>query len=140
MAPNLDRDEGQGEINQGFTPEDDLSDKKDEFSSNSSVSSLPEKDKKKKKKKDKDKEKPIIPELPPVAFFDLFRFASKTDIMLGVFASLGAIGTGICFPIMLILFGDITNAFVGQGLDEELLNEINCNISSDPNYNYTLPP
>lgn len=136
MAPNLDRDEKNGEINQGF--DEDVSDKK-EMSSNSSVSSLSHEivDGKKKKKK---KEKPPPPEIPPVPFFKLFRFASNTDVLLGVFAAIASIGTGIMFPLMLILFGDITNAFVGGGMSQETITEINCNISIDPNYTYPIPP
>lgn len=137
MAPNLDRDEAKGEENLGFEPADEI-EKKDD-NTNSSISSIPELTDGKKKKKKK-KEKAEVPEFPPVPFFELFRFASKTDWFLGFLASLGAIGTGIMFPIMLILFGDITNAFVGQGIDQDLLDEINCNISTDPNYNYTIPP
>lgn len=141
MAPNLDRDEAKGEENLGFEPENaanDIEKKKDDNTS-SSISSIPELTDGKKKKKKKKKEEAEVPEFPPVPFFELFRFASKTDWFLGFLASLGAIGTGIMFPIMLILFGDITNAFVGQGIDQDLLDEIKCNISSDPNYNYTIP-
>lgn len=138
MAPNLDRDDVAGSDNQGFVAEELMEKKKDDSTTSSSVSSIPElTDGKKKKKK---KEKGEQPEFPPVPFFDLFRFASKSDWFLGFLASLGAIGTGICFPIMLILFGDITNAFVGQGIDQDLLDEINCNISIDPNYTYPIPP
>lgn len=81
-----------------------------------------------------------VAKLPSVSFFDLFRFASKTDLFLGLLGALCAIGTGIMFPIMLIMFGDMTNAFVSQGLDPHLLDEINCNISTVNNYNFPVPP
>ena len=138
MAPNLDRDELKGELNEAYIGDDDaLKKKKEDDTSSSSLSSSSNSKDGKKKKKKKEKEPP--PEFPPVPFFDLFRYATALDMLLAGFATLGAVGTGICFPIMLILFGDITNAFVGGGMSQELIDEINCNISSDPNYTYPFP-
>lgn len=138
MAPKLDLDDLKGELNRAYiTTDDDLVKKKEEDSSSSSISSIPDSKEDGKKKKKKEKAPPS--DNPPVPFFDLFRYASPTDFVLLVFGALGAMGTGICFPIMLILFGDITNAFVGGGMDQETINEINCNISNDPNYTYPFP-
>lgn len=134
MAPKLNLDDLKGQLNEAYIADDEQK-RKEEDTSSSSISSIPENKEDGKKKK----EKPPPPENPPVPFFDLFRYASPTDFVLLVFGTLGAIGTGICFPIMLILFGDITNAFVGGGLDQETINEINCNISNDPNYTYPYP-
>jgi ATP-binding cassette subfamily B (MDR/TAP) protein 1 len=139
MAPNLDREEVKGQINEAFSQDDDELKKKEEDTSSSSIPSISDDGNGKKKKKKKDKEKPPPPEFPPVPFFDLFRYASPTDFVLLCFGTLGAVGTGVCFPLMLILFGDITNAFVGGGMDQETIDEINCNISSDPNYTYPFP-
>ena len=136
MPPNLDKDDLKGQLNDAYVADEDSLEKKDD-SSNSSASSIPDKDGKKKKKK---KEKPPAPELPPVPFFQLFRFASGTDIALAVLASLAAVGTGILFPIMLILFGDITDAFVGGGLTQEEITELSCNISLYPNETFPPPP
>lgn len=132
MAPNLE--ELKGELNAAYVPDEELKKKKEEDTSSSSISSIPDIKDGKKKKKKKEKEPP--PEFPPVPFFDLFRYATPLDMFLGVFATLGAVGTGICFPLMLILFGDITNAFVGGGLTQEQIDEINCAIANDPNYTY----
>ncbi|KZS17965.1 ABC transporter, subfamily ABCB/MDR [Daphnia magna] len=134
MAPKLDLDDLKGQLNEAYIADDEQK-RKEEDTSSSSISSIPDNKEDGKKKK----EKPPPPENPPVPFFDLFRYASPTDFVLLVLGTLGAIGTGICFPIMLILFGDITNAFVGGGLDQETINEINCNISNDPNYTYPYP-
>ncbi|XP_046633239.1 ATP-dependent translocase ABCB1-like isoform X2 [Daphnia pulicaria] len=139
MAPNLDREEVKGQINEAFSQDEDELKKKEEDTSSSSIPSISDDGNGKKKKKKKDKEKPPPPEIPPVPFFDLFRYASPTDFVLLCFGTLGAVGTGVCFPLMLILFGDITNAFVGGGMDQETINEINCNISTDPNYTYPYP-
>ena len=140
MPPNLDRsvdrDEGKGHDNKTFHLSDEnLATRKSydmavEGFSNSS-SSIPDSDKKSKKKKKKGKDgeekKPDGP--PPVPFHQLFRFASGTDMVLLFLSVLAAIGTGLSMPAMMILFGDLTNGFVGQGLTPEQLNEIRCNFS-----------
>lgn len=46
-----------------------------------------------------------------VAFSRLFSFADKTDIILMLVGTIGAIGNGLCMPLMTILFGDLVNAF-----------------------------
>ncbi|RXH68337.1 hypothetical protein DVH24_030670 [Malus domestica] len=46
-----------------------------------------------------------------VAFSKLFSFADKTDIILMLVGTIGAIGNGLCMPLMTILFGDLVNAF-----------------------------
>lgn len=132
MAPNLDRNDGH--TNEAFEGDADSLKKIDDTSSSSSASTDPKKkkkeDKKKKKKEEEDeKNKPTIPDVPPVSFFALFRFASGTDYLLIVIAVLAAAGTGVCFPIMLILFGDVTNSFVGGGLSPEDLYNLQCNES-----------
>ena len=115
MAPNLDRDNGHS--NETFVGDDELK-KKDDATTGSTISSSDgssnKKDKKKKKKKDKKEEdQPTIPGLPPVSYFALFRYASGVDKLLIVFAIFASVGTGVMFPIMLVLFGDVTDAFVG---------------------------
>lgn len=56
-----------------------------------------------------------IPDLPPVPFHALFRFASSLDLFFVFVAVVSACGTGVCLPIMLVLFGDVTNALVNSG-------------------------
>ena len=70
--------------------------------------------------------------LPPVSLFALFRFASCSDIVLILVASVAAVGTGVGMPLMLILFGDLTNSFVGNGLNSTMINLIRCNASLLP--------
>lgn len=60
---------------------------------------------------DKDKKKEDGP--PPVPFFRLFRFATKTDLFLLFIGILSASVAGCGLPIMMVLFGDMFNAFVG---------------------------
>ncbi|XP_071713966.1 ABC transporter B family member 11-like [Rutidosis leptorrhynchoides] len=46
-----------------------------------------------------------------VSFYKLFAFADSTDYMLMLLGTIGAIGNGICMPLMTVLFGDIINSF-----------------------------
>ncbi|OMO82289.1 hypothetical protein COLO4_23136 [Corchorus olitorius] len=46
-----------------------------------------------------------------VPFYKLFAFADSTDILLMIIGTIGAIGNGVCMPIMTILFGDLIDAF-----------------------------
>ncbi|XP_044491203.1 ABC transporter B family member 11-like [Mangifera indica] len=56
--------------------------------------------------KSKDKEK-----ANKVPFRKLFAFADFTDIMLMIIGTIGAIGNGLCMPLMAVLFGDLTDSF-----------------------------
>ncbi|KAI3805867.1 hypothetical protein L1987_21754 [Smallanthus sonchifolius] len=57
---------------------------------------------------DKEKEKEVINSVP---FYKLFAFADATDYVLMIAGTVGAIGNGICMPLMTILFGDLLNSF-----------------------------
>ncbi|KAJ8435231.1 hypothetical protein Cgig2_028417 [Carnegiea gigantea] len=46
-----------------------------------------------------------------VPFYKLFSFADATDRALMIVGSVGAIGNGVCMPLMAILFGDVIDAF-----------------------------
>lgn len=134
MAPDLERSEGQ--VNEAFAMDEDSLKKAADDTGSSSASDSTSKKKGKKGKKSKKEEKEntqTIPDLPPVSFFTLFRFATPMDYFLIFLAVLGSCGTGVCFPIMLILFGDITNTFVGGGLDQETIDELTCNVSAFAN-------
>lgn len=72
------------------------------------------------------------PELPPVSFLALFRFASFTDRLLLVAAVLSSAINGICFPFLVILIGDLTNSFISGGIDQSILDAAYCNASALP--------
>ncbi|KAJ0110910.1 hypothetical protein Patl1_00782 [Pistacia atlantica] len=57
---------------------------------------------------EKSKEKEKANKVP---FPKLFAFADFTDIMLMSIGSIGAIGNGLCTPVMAILVGDLTDSF-----------------------------
>ncbi|KAK7843585.1 abc transporter b family member 11 [Quercus suber] len=46
-----------------------------------------------------------------VPFRKLFSFADSTDILLMILGTIGAVGNGICMPLMTVLFGDLINSF-----------------------------
>ncbi|KAH7101159.1 multidrug resistance protein 1 [Auriculariales sp. MPI-PUGE-AT-0066] len=54
-------------------------------------------------------------QLPPVPFFSLFRFATPFETFLNVFGIVCAIAAGASQPLMTLLFGDLTQAFVDFG-------------------------
>lgn len=60
---------------------------------------------KKKKKGDEDEKTKTVP------FHKLFAFADSFDIILMILGTIGAVGNGLGFPIMTILFGDVIDVF-----------------------------
>lgn len=46
-----------------------------------------------------------------VPFRKLFSFADSTDILLMILGTIGAVGNGICMPLMTVLFGELINSF-----------------------------
>nr|QFU47755.1 P-glycoprotein [Palaemon carinicauda] len=64
------------------------------------------------KEKDSEKEKKKEDELPPVSILSLFRYATPFEKFLIFVGLLAAILSAACLPIMFILFGNVTDAFV----------------------------
>ncbi|GAV06617.1 hypothetical protein RvY_16576 [Ramazzottius varieornatus] len=60
---------------------------------------------------DKKDEKEKEPSVPPVPFLSLFRFATGLDIALMIIGSICACITGLAWPAMNVVFGDMTNLF-----------------------------
>ncbi|GJV17415.1 ABC transporter B family member 21-like protein [Tanacetum coccineum] len=56
----------------------------------------------------KEKQKEIVYTVP---FYKLFAFADRTDYMLMFAGTVGAVGNGVCMPLMTLLFGDLINSF-----------------------------
>lgn len=46
-----------------------------------------------------------------VPFHKLFSFADSTDVFLMIVGTIGAVGSGLGFPIMTILFAQLADAF-----------------------------
>ncbi|EJD34498.1 hypothetical protein AURDEDRAFT_176471 [Auricularia subglabra TFB-10046 SS5] len=52
------------------------------------------------------------PEVKPVGVFELFRYATKFEIFLNILGLIAAAATGAAQPLMSLLFGKLTQAFV----------------------------
>uniref|UniRef100_A0A1I8A8Z0 Multidrug resistance protein 1 n=1 Tax=Steinernema glaseri TaxID=37863 RepID=A0A1I8A8Z0_9BILA len=72
-------------------------------------------------KHDADKEKPEE-EQKKVSILQLFRYASKFDLILITIGSLVAIGTGLGFPFMAVIFGDISQSFINATMNYDNAN------------------
>ncbi|XP_027099867.1 ABC transporter B family member 11-like [Coffea arabica] len=46
-----------------------------------------------------------------VPFLKLFSFADSTDMFLMIIGTIGAIGNGLCLPLMTVFFGELTDSF-----------------------------
>lgn len=55
-----------------------------------------------------------------VPLYKLFYFADSTDKVLMIIGSIGAIGNGLCMPLMTLLFGDLVDSF-GQNQSKGVL-------------------
>lgn len=53
-----------------------------------------------------------------VPYYKLFSFADPVDHALMVIGMITAVGSGICFPLMAVLFGELVDSF-GMTVDSE---------------------
>ena len=53
--------------------------------------------------------------MPKVAFFQLFRFATKVDIILIVVGSIASLAMGAALPAFALLWGEMTDSFGAGG-------------------------
>ena len=130
MAPDK---EDSGDSNEAYEYGDEVVKKREESGETDLPSSYGSKKNKKNGGKEDEAEK--TPALPAVPFTQLFRFATQNDLITNVIGIVAAIASAAGFPIMLVLFGDVTNSFVGGGLDADTLEQIRCNASYA---NYTI--
>ncbi|XP_042053539.1 ABC transporter B family member 21-like isoform X1 [Salvia splendens] len=68
-------------------------------------------------------EKEGQPEGRTVPFHRLFAFADPVDQVLMVVGSVGAVGNGLCMPLMTILFGDLIDSF-GQNQNNDVVSVV----------------
>ncbi|KAL1196719.1 ABC transporter B family member 11 [Cardamine amara subsp. amara] len=78
----------------------------DSVSHEPSTSKIPKEGEEEETKKEKGDEKPKT-----VPFYKLFAFADSVDVFLMICGSIGAIGNGLCLPLMTLLFGDLIDSF-----------------------------
>ncbi|XP_030350574.1 ATP-binding cassette sub-family B member 5 isoform X2 [Strigops habroptila] len=81
------------------------------------------------KNKKKEKEKP---EKQVVGIFELFRYADHVDVLLMVVGLIAAIANGTGMPLMVIVYGDMTNSFVQSGVQSNVSEDSSVNGSSCP--------
>ena len=135
MTTPFKEEEG-GHTNAAFESDDPVLSKEQELIDTNSAGKKKKQKKNKKDMKESDEEEE--PALPPVSLTSLFRFASRSDIVLNVIAIVVAIGSSLGSPVLLVLFGDVTNSFVGNGLNDTVLRELQCNPNFTIDYNITF--
>ncbi|MBA0709380.1 hypothetical protein Golax_024416 [Gossypium laxum] len=59
-----------------------------------------------------------------VPFYKLFAFADSRDTLLMIVGTIGAVGNGICTPLMTILFGDLIDAFGENQNDDRVVDVV----------------
>ncbi|XP_062423785.1 ATP-binding cassette sub-family B member 5 [Rhea pennata] len=90
---------------------------------------LQQSDQLKTKKKKKENEKT---EKKVVSIFELFRYADWVDILLMIVGLIAAATNGTGLPLMIIVFGDMTNSFVLNGMKSNASEDTSVNESSCP--------
>ncbi|XP_076187473.1 ATP-binding cassette sub-family B member 5 isoform X2 [Aptenodytes patagonicus] len=81
------------------------------------------------KKKKKENEKP---EKRVVGIFELFRYADWVDVLLMVVGLIAAVANGTGLPLMIVVFGEMTNSFVLSGVKSNVSEDTSVNSSSCP--------
>ncbi|XP_061991036.1 ABC transporter B family member 4-like isoform X1 [Rosa rugosa] len=59
-----------------------------------------------------------------VPFFKLFSFADSMDYLLMSVGTIGAIGNGVCMPLMTIIMGDVINSFGESGNSNKVVDTV----------------
>ncbi|KAI0643098.1 P-loop containing nucleoside triphosphate hydrolase protein [Trametes meyenii] len=59
---------------------------------------------------------PAKADIQPCSFFELFRFSTRTEIVMDILGLVAAAGSGAAQPLMSLLFGRLTQDFVNFGM------------------------
>ncbi|KAK6937211.1 ABC transporter type 1, transmembrane domain [Dillenia turbinata] len=70
-----------------------------------------------------DSEKSKGEETKTIPYYKLFSFADSADVVLMIWGTVGAVGNGLCMPLMTILFGQLINSF-GQSQNHNVVHEV----------------
>lgn len=95
----------------------------DSVSHEPSTSKTPREGEKEDTKKEKNDEK-----TKTVPFYKLFAFADSIDVFLMICGSVGAMGNGVCLPLMTLLFGDLIDSF-GQNQNNKDIVDVISKVS-----------
>jgi ATP-binding cassette subfamily B (MDR/TAP) protein 1 len=60
-----------------------------------------------------------------VSFMSLFRYADGTDVVLMILGTVGAMANGVSEPILMVIFGQVINAFGGAVGVDDVLSRVN---------------
>ena len=60
-----------------------------------------------------------------ISFHELFRFATRRDLVLVAVGALASVAGGCSMPVMIILFGQLADAFVSEALQGDLRTALN---------------
>ncbi|XP_006303137.2 ABC transporter B family member 11 [Capsella rubella] len=91
----------------------------DSVSHEPSTSKSPKEGEEEETKKEKNDEK-----TKTVPFYKLFAFADSVDVFLMICGSIGAIGNGVCLPLMTLLFGDLIDSFGKNQNSEDIVDVV----------------
>jgi hypothetical protein len=76
----------------------------------------------------------------PVKFIRLFRFASRNDAMLISASVMASILNGICLPLMVLLWGDLSNVIIENNdpgtNNTDITNTTTCQSHSNATQNF----
>ncbi|KAK3580598.1 hypothetical protein CHS0354_002696 [Potamilus streckersoni] len=84
-----------------------------------------------KKPKEKNKEA-----RPVVGLFQLFRYADKMDVVFLTFGMIFTVGTGIAFPVGLIVYGDVATGYIFNDIYKSWFANNSANTSNIPQFPY----
>lgn len=76
---------------------------------------------------------------PPVSFVSLFRFCNVTDVSLILLGLVSSACCGLCFPLFVIIFGDVSDGLINGDYDVSFIEQLRCNapnISSPQAFKY----
>jgi ATP-binding cassette subfamily B (MDR/TAP) protein 1 len=59
-----------------------------------------------------------------VSFMALFRYADAMDLLLMLVGTVAALGNGVSQPLMIVIFGDVIDAF-GSATTHDVLHRVN---------------
>ncbi|KAF9238097.1 P-loop containing nucleoside triphosphate hydrolase protein [Melanogaster broomeanus] len=59
--------------------------------------------------------KPVLEDIPPVAFTDLFRYSTRFELIIAAVGLVSAAAAGAAQPLMSLIFGNLTQDFVDFG-------------------------
>ena len=118
--------------------EKSMNSEKTEVNNNMKASYDVNKASKKKGKEGKEEAPETVPN-KTVSYLQLFRFATRREVVLIIIGILSAIAGGCSMPVMIILFGQLADAFVSQSRTLQNSTDLSGCIDQNGDFNIALP-